>query len=298
MNLTGLRYFLALAEAASFTRAAARLNVTQPTLSTAIARLEEQLGAKLFERDRKRISLTPAGQRFVGRAQAMLGEWRQAQADLAGTSPPQRLRIGLLPTLPVAVLEGLPVRLQRLRQRLDLELHEGSPAILASRLRQGTLDFALTALEGGADGLESHLLLREPYRLGIAAGNLLSTRERCSVSDLAAMPFLIRARCEVGDHARKVFAEHGIRPGVLLRTPCEETVASMVAADLGACFLPESLARGGMALLAVDELPLVRRLALAWRADLASETVELAREAAEGLRWRSTGRGRTLGFAH
>ena len=62
MNLIALRYFLALADAASFTRAAARLNVTQPALSTAIARLESQLGTRLFDRDRRRVTLTDAGQ--------------------------------------------------------------------------------------------------------------------------------------------------------------------------------------------------------------------------------------------
>jgi len=298
MNLAALRYFLALAEIGSFTRAAARLNVTQPTLSTAIARLEEQLGARLFERDRKRIALTPAGQRFMGRAQAMLAEWRQAQVDLVGVSPPQRLRIGLLPTLPAMVLSGLPKRLQDLGHGLDLELYEGIPVALASRLRQGSLDLALTTLEDVPEGLESRLLLREPYRLGIAASNLLATRDRCSVRDLATVPFVIRTRCEAGETARKIFANHGVRPHVLMRSPCEETVATMVATGLGACFLPESLVRNGIALLTIDELPLIRRLALAWRAGLAPQTVDLAREAVDELHWGPTGRSRSLGFAH
>jgi len=298
MNLSGLRYFLALAEIGSFTRAAERLNVTQPTLSMAIARLEAQLGVRLFERDRRRASLTPAGQRFVGRAQTMMSEWRQAQRDFAAAVPSRRLRLGLIPSLPRGIASEMARRLVGLYGPADLEITEGGVAGLAGRLRQGKLDIAVILSDDATGDLPNHALLREPYRLAIAATHVLATRERCSAADLADLAFLVRQRCEVADAARRIFAEHGVRPRLLLRSPCEETVADMVVAGLGAAFLPESLARPGMALLAVDELPLSRRLVLAWRPDLPPEAVDAAREAAQGLRWRAGGRDRSLGFAH
>lgn len=297
MNLTGLRYFLALAETASFTKAAARLNVTQPTLSTAIVRLEDQVGAKLFERDRKRVALTAAGQRLIPHAQAMLAEWRQAQASLSVAKPNRRLRIGLLPTLPQAASLGFPERLRRADQMLELELHEGSPAALLDGLQRNRLDVALTRIDDLPDDLPHQPLHREAYRLAVSANNLLAVRERCSVRDLAQTPFLVRARCEVTEQARATFNEHGVRPRVLLRSPSEDRIAALVIADHGACFLPESLAQPGMALLAIDELPLNRRLGFAARRDLPAELAELGLEAAQALRWQVRPQ-RGLGFAH
>jgi DNA-binding transcriptional LysR family regulator len=297
MNLAGLRYFIALAETASFTKAAARLNVTQPTLSTAIARLEEQLGARLFERDKKRVALTPAGQRLIPHAQTMLTEWKQAQANLSAARPQQRLRVGLLATLPQAAALNFLTRLRRADQNLELELHEGAPASLHTRLQQGQLDIALTRLDETPQDLPLQPLHRESYRLAVSAANLLAVRERCSVRDLAAMPFLVRARCEVTEQARGVFAQHGVRPRVLLRSPNEDRVAALVIADHGACFLPESLAEPGMALLAIDELPLTRRLGFVTRLGLSGELAEIGLEAAQAIRWQARPRG-GLGFAH
>jgi DNA-binding transcriptional LysR family regulator len=297
MNLTGLRYFLALAEAASFTKAAARLNVTQPTLSTAIARLEEQLGTRLFERDRKRVALTAAGQRLIPHAQAMLAEWRQAQANLSVAKPLRRLRIGLLPTLPQMAALGFPEQLRRADQGLEIELHEAPPATLQARLQQGQLDVALTRIDDLPDDVPHQPLHREAYRLAVSASNLLAVRERCSVRDLAEMPFLVRARCEVSEQARASFNEHGVRPRVLLRSPSEDRIAALVVADHGAAFLPESLAQPGMALLAIDELPLTRRLGFAARRDLPAELAELGLEAAQSLRWQTRSQS-GLGFAH
>ncbi|MGE0152493.1 MAG: LysR family transcriptional regulator [Reyranellaceae bacterium] len=297
MNLTGLRYFLALAETASFTKAAGRLNVTQPTLSTAIARLEEQLGARLFERDRKRVALTASGQRLLPRAQAILAEWRQAQADMTVARPRRRLRVGLLATLPQAAAIGFVDRLRQADPALELELHEGAPGALHTRLQQSQLDIALNRLDGLPEDLPYQPLHREAYRLAVGAGNLLAVRERCSVRDLAETPFLLRARCEVTDQARGIFARHGVRPRVLLRSPSEDRIAALVVADHGACFLPESLAQPGMALLAIDELPLTRRLGFVARRDLAAELAETGLEAAQAIRWQARPRG-GLGFAH
>lgn len=297
MNLAALRYFLALADAGSFTRAAARLNVTQPTLSAAIARLEEQLAARLFERDRKRVTLTAAGQRLLPHAQAMLAEWRQAQAGLGAARPLRRLRIGLLPTLPAPAVAALADRMRAAVDGLQIELHEMAAAAAFARLQQGQLDIALTRIDEAPAGLPVRALHREAYRLGVSGRNLMAVRERCSVHDLGEMPFLIRARCEATEQARAIFVEHGVRPRVLLRSPGEDKIAALVIANHGACFLPESLAQPGMALLAIDEVPLSRRLGLAWRHDLERDMAEPALEAAQSIRWQGRPAG-GLGFAH
>ena len=298
MNLIALRYFLTLADAASFTRAAARLNVTQPALSTAIARLEGQLGTRLFDRDRKRIVLTEAGQKLLPRAQTMLAEWRLAETELSRSEPRQRLRVGLLATLAQGPVTAFAARLSGSSDAFDLELHEAAAGPLAARLLQGALDVALTRLDDAPSGLAVQPILRERYLLAVATGNLLATRHRCSVRDLAGLPFAIRARCEITDAARAVFAQHGVRPPVLIRSASEDHVAGLVTAGLAGCFLPESLARPGMALLPIDELPLTRRLGLLARPGLPEVLSERAREAAQAINWRRADSAASLGFAH
>ena len=101
MNLTFIRYFLAVADRGNFTDAAAQCHVTQPTLSAGIARLEDQIGARLFDRGR-RSSLSAAGQRLLPHARAMADAWRLAQAEQRSSRRPRLIRVALASTVPVA----------------------------------------------------------------------------------------------------------------------------------------------------------------------------------------------------
>jgi len=286
MNTSFLRYFLSVAETQNFTRAAARLHVTQPTLSAGIARLEEMLGAKLFERGRQ-VRLTVAGSRFMPRAQAMLAEWQQAQADLRAEQPRQRLRLMVLPTLPVVPLASLVERLRQTAPDIDLELSEGTITQAASGFAQRRIDAALCELDGAIPDCQSVVVWREAYGIGIASGHNLATRDRCRIADLAGLPFVYRSQCEQQEVARRVFAEHGVRPRILLRTPSEERAAALVAAGMAACLLPESLVTLGMAFVPLLELPIERRIGLVWRRDSKLEALSLLRRLAREQRWSS-----------
>jgi DNA-binding transcriptional LysR family regulator len=284
MNTAFLRYFLTAAEIGNFTRAAERLHVTQPTLSAGIARLEEMLGTRLLERGRH-VRLTPAGSRFVPRAQAMLAEWQQAQAELRSEQPRQRLRLALGPALPTGPLERLLGQLHQAAPDIELELSEAIPAAAAARLAQKRLDAVLGELTGTWPDSDSLTLLREPYGIAIARHHALATRDRCRIADLASMTFVWRSHCEQQERARRAFAEHGLRPRIMLRTVSEERVAALVTAGLAAAFVPESLAQAGMAFVPLAELPLERRLGLAWHRDSKREAVALLRRLARELRW-------------
>lgn len=284
MNTVFLRYFLAAAETGNFTRAAERLHVTQPTLSAGIARLEDMLGARLLERGRH-VRLTPAGSRFVSRAQVMLAEWQQAQADLRSEQPRQRLRLALGPALPFGPIERLLGQLHQAAPDIELELSETTPAAAATRLAQKRLDVMLGELTGSWPDSDSLVLLREPYGIAITRNHPLATRNRCRIADLASMTFVWRSHCEQQERARRAFAEHGLRPRIMLRTASENRVAALVTAGLAAAFVPESLALAGMAFLPLAELPLERRLGLVWHRDSRLEAVVLLRRLARELRW-------------
>ena len=276
MNTTFLRYFLTVTETENFTRAAERLHVTQPTLSAGIARLEEMLGARLLERGRQ-IRLTPAGSRFLPRAQAMLAEWQQAQADLRSEQPRQRLRLMVLPTLPTAPLTKLTTKLRRTAPDIELELSEGSIDQATARLAQARIDAALCEIDDPPPECQSVVVLRENYGIGVASGHALATRDRCRIEDLSGLAFVWRAQCPEQERARRAFAEHGLRPRILLRTPSEERAAALTVSGQAVCFLPQSLVVPGMAFVPLTDLPVERRIGLIWRRDTKLEAIDLLR---------------------
>jgi len=285
LNLAFIRYFLAVAETGSFTQAAERCHVTQPTLSAGIARLEQALEATLIRRDR-RSELTDAGRRFLPLARGMVENWTAARGATRARPAPRLLRIGLGSTVPAGpALNWLAGAARRLP--FDLEVADGPGPALEQRLQRGRLDLALVALRAAAPPELSEVLLREPYVLASAADHLLATRDRWAIAELPEAPFIYRAACEAHDEARRAFAAAGPTPRVALATADEERAGTAVLAGLGLCLMPLSLLRPGMAWAELRDLALERRLVLLWRAGLDPVALDALREAARATRWTS-----------
>lgn len=290
MNLTHLRYFVAVVETGGFTRAAERANVTQPTLSAGIQRLEQWLGADLFERGR-RVTLTAAGRRFLARARTILEESRAARAELREKPEPLRLRLGLLRTLFTGDCARLLTELRRAQPSLELELSEGSAPMLAARLRGGQLDVALTALEVARDRQATLPLYREGYVIAVPAGHSLARRVRCRLAELDGQPFIIRGECEMQPAAQRLFTSHGVRPRIVQRGGGDDRALALVAAGMGLALVPESFRAEGVAHLAVPEIDFNRRIGLAWGAG-SGEALDRFRDFARGHDWTRLGRRR------
>src|SRR5690606_4872771 len=139
-----IRYFIAVIEAGGFTKAAASLNITQPTLSAGIRKLEDGLGVTLFERSGRRVFLTPAGTRFLVRAREIMQLCNVAAREAAETEQASVARLGVLVTIPAALMAALVTEVRRSPTALPLDLVEGTEHELANRLKDGSLDFALT----------------------------------------------------------------------------------------------------------------------------------------------------------
>jgi DNA-binding transcriptional LysR family regulator len=279
MNLVFIRYFLAVADTASFTAAAERCHVTQPTLSAGIARLEEELGTRLFDRGR-RSDLSAAGQRFLPHARAMTEEWRLARAEQRSDRRGRLVRVGLASTLPVTAA----MRWLQLVQRqlpVDLEVSEGTADAVAERCRRGRCDIALYATRAQAPTDRAVALWREPYVLAAATEHIVATRDRWSVKDLVDTPFVLRAACEAHDEAQRLFARAGERPRAVLRSADEERCAAAVLAGLGVSLMPRSLLRPGMAAAEIREVALDRRVVMAWRPQVDADVVAALRGAAQ-----------------
>jgi len=297
MILAFIRYFLAVAETGNFTEAAERCHVTQPTLSAGVARLEEEIGARLFDRGR-RSGLSAAGQRLLPHARAMVEAWRLARAEQRSSRRTRLVRIAIASTVPVASALHWLASAQG-QAAFDLEVSEGTAEAVAERWRRGRCDVALFPSRAQVPATNATALWREPYLLATAASHLVATRDRWSIKDLADTPFILRAACEAHDEATRLVAAEGVRPRAVLRSADEERCAAAVLAGLGVSLMPRSLLRPGMASAEIREVALERRVVLGWREDLDGELVAALRDTAMAHRWPGRGsvRDARLDFA-
>src|SRR6204780_1524591 len=147
MELSQLRYVLAVAEAGNFTRAAARSNIAQPSLSQQVINLEKELGHKLFHRLGRKAVLTEAGKAFLERARRILFEVEDATKELSDhPSLERRITVGAIPTLAPYLLPDLIPRCRERFPNLQVNIREDFKATLIRELREGDLDLAIVAL--------------------------------------------------------------------------------------------------------------------------------------------------------
>jgi DNA-binding transcriptional LysR family regulator len=234
-----LRYFLAVAENGNFSRAAKRVSVTQPTLSAGIAKLERQVGARLFDRDTKRVALTPAGSRFLLRARRIAAEYDLALQELHGAPEPRVLRVGLLRTIPTAIVEDLVARHRRSGGSEALELLDGSERDLAERLDRGRLDIALTVVRPQHARFRPETLRSERYLMVLPADHPLANLETVEAEQLARDRMVVRRHCEALPEISRFFAERGVRPSFVLKTTDDARVLAVVRAGAGIGMMPE-----------------------------------------------------------
>lgn len=167
MNLRDLHYLVALADHKHFGRAAAASFVSQPTLSTQIKKLEDELGVTLVERTPRKVLLTEAGQQIVARAREVLNEVGQIRRIAHRDRDPEAgtLTLGIFPTLGPYLLPHVLGTIRDRFPRLELLLVEEKTAELLQRLREGKLDAAILALPVHDDTLHAEFLFEEPFLL-------------------------------------------------------------------------------------------------------------------------------------
>ncbi|HVK79346.1 MAG TPA: LysR family transcriptional regulator [Verrucomicrobiae bacterium] len=257
-----LRYFLAVAELGSFSKAAARVNVTQPTLSVGIAKLEEQVGARLFERTTRRVSLTPAGSRFLGHARRITQEYEAALRDVAEAPRHKRVRAGILSTIPARDLERLVAHHAKHADGEELELLDSTERDIANRLSDGRLDAALTILRPSLESFAQEALRTEPYVLFVSASHKLASAESIEGGELAGETMIVRRQCEGLPEISRYFTNRDVRPFFSLRTLSDDRALSMVAAGLGITVAPLSFKQPGLAAIKLNGFDLARDIGL------------------------------------
>lgn len=238
MELYLLRYFLAVVETGSFTKAASACLITQPTLSVGIKRLEEQIGVALFIRNNKRVSLTAAGARFLPRAKAILHEVNMASAEIAGAEQADVLRLGVLQTLPAALVARLLASFSAAHPGIRFDLFDGTEQELLNRLDERGIDFALSLRRVEDD--TSIALFEEGYQLALPRHHRLAGEQVIRGEDLANESMIVRSRCEVLSETSRHFTDRNVRPPLVYRTAQDERALSMVGAGVGITVMPDS----------------------------------------------------------
>lgn len=264
-----LRYFLAVIDSGTFTAAAAQANVSQPTLSAGIAKLERETGAKLFRRNSQRVELTEAGARFAVHARRIEREFNLARASIDGVASGGTLRLGVLNTIASAELAALVALAARTASELTVELVEGNAAALSQHLSRGRVDLALTATQGEPGG-EMEALRTESFVLALPASHPLAAEAAVPGEALAGETMIVRRNCEALSETSRYFTRRGIRPFFALRTTNDDRALEMVAAGLGATVIPESHRHPGVASPALLGFGAKRTLALSWGDDTAT----------------------------
>lgn len=261
LSRTQLRQFLAVVDTGSFTRAAASLNIAQPSLSAGIAELERQLGTRLFVRERRRIGLTPAGNELLPLARGIERSFHRAETQVGNLPVPLRpIRLGVLESLPLGWLEAI---VAGYRGAEPLELVEGGARELQAALGSESLDLALTILPPGGRG-EGTALFSEPYCLALPALHPLAGAARIAAREVAGETMIARRSCEVLGETSRFFTERGVRPRFALRSPNDERALAMVRAGLGVTVAPRSLVREGIAMVMLEEFGLSRTVGVAF----------------------------------
>lgn len=261
-----LRYFLAVAETGNFSRAAKAVSVTQPTLSAGIAKLERQLGARLFDRDRQGVALTPAGSRFLARARRIAEEYDRALQDIQHRPEPSVLRVGVLNTVPTATVEHLLSRHGENGGNEVVELLDGSERDLAERLDRGRLDLALTVIRPHHARFKPELLARERYLMVLPRDHPFAEAERVAPEDLAGDRMVVRRHCEALPEIDRFFTARGVRPRFVLKTTSDQRVLAVVRAGQGVGMMPESFADPQVRMVRVADFDLTRDIGLLYAA--------------------------------
>jgi DNA-binding transcriptional LysR family regulator len=270
MELRHLRSFVTVAEELHFGRAAERLHIAQSPLSQQIQRLERQVGVALFDRNRRKVELTEAGQAMLVHAREAL-----AQADLAANAArgaaageAGNLRVGFLASAALELLATIIPPWRVIAPAATLEFVEGTTRDHVAGVRERTLDVAFVRPPQAADDLVVDVVGREPVVAVVPSGTRLAQRKSLRLNQLRDEPFVLFPRESAPDFHDDLIdacSKSGFAPKVDYECSAMPTVVAVVAAGLGVSLVPQSISRialEGVSYLSLDGVELYARIAM------------------------------------
>lgn len=279
MDHRQLRYFAAVYEEGSISGASKRLFVAQPSISTAIAQLEDEVGTRLFMRHRHGVTPGPEAKEFYARTTKLLGEFKALSGLFREPAEPVTLNLALMPAINAkwiaAFMKLLMQRIERLTLRLVTLDEPAEARIVSDRLMRKGERFVP--------------LWNDKYVLALPQGHPLTAQKRIAIADLNGIKLIERCHCEFHDEVANGLARHKVVPDIVARAQNEEWALAMAAAGVGVAIVPEGSVRESEEVIVrpIERFSLVRRLGLAYDPKMLPSTalraaIALCREARWG----------------
>ena len=268
MEMTQLEFFLKVVAEGSFSKAADAVGRTQPAVSIAIRRLEEEVGAPLFDRSQKTPTLTEAGVAIQDYAQRILALRDQARGAIAELRELKRglVRVGANESTSLYLLPQVILSFRERHPDVKVEIYRHVSERLPREVLERNVDFAVLAFEPVDRDLESFCVLRDELSLILNPEHPLAARDEVTVEELGRESFLAHnVKTASRNKVVEVFAEHHTPLNITLELATVETIKRFVQLNVGLAFVPhmcvrEELERGTLATVPVSGLSYVRRL--------------------------------------
>ena len=248
MEMQQLRYVVAVARTANFSRAAEQCHVSQPTLSQQIQKLEGELGERLFDRMKRAVKLTPHGEAFLRRAVRVLEEVDAAKREAKEATDLLRgtVSIGVLPTLAPYLLPAVIVEFTEKFPGVEIVIQEDTTARLLKLLHACEVDFALASQPIQDGRLEVRELFAEELLLALPPGHPLTRKRTVNATDLEKERLIVlkEGHC-LGDQVLRFCDRNDLHPMISFRSAQLETIQSLVCAGVGLSLIPAMAANSG-----------------------------------------------------
>ena len=247
MDFQRIRYFTEVARQKNFSRAAKICNVSQPSLSQQIKKLEEEIGGALFLRTQNAIMLTQLGSEFLKYAQAIMAEVETAEEFVTQTQQNtlRTIRIGAIPTIAPYMLPDIVQKIRKRHERVKFELIEKRTEMLVDALQLGTIDFALMSPPTAIDDQCDHIsLLKDSFLLALPNKHPLADFEKINVKKLTNERILLLENSHCLAAQVEAYCENiGLNADITIRSTQMDTLLGLVESGLGLTFIP-SMATG------------------------------------------------------
>jgi len=290
MEIHQLTYFVAVAETGSFTRAAERCNIAQPSLSQQIMKLEQELGEPLFDRLPRRVVLTDAGRMLLPRANSILAELQDIKHGLNEDVENGRgvLSVGFIPTIAPFVLPRVIKRFSQDCPLATLSVQEDLTEVLVREIIDGKLDVGITSLPIHNKLIRTQELLSEPLLVASSRGHDIVSRASLHVKALDDFPFIALSEVHcLGEQVQSFCYQQDLNVQVVCHTSQLTTVQNCVSIGLGVSLVPQALAlsdaSGQISYRALSDAAPQRKIAAATHVErtqsfLAKKFIEIVRE--------------------
>jgi DNA-binding transcriptional LysR family regulator len=272
MQLHQLRYMVCVAEEKRFTRAAARLHVAQPSVSSAVAALEQELGAALFHRERSEVTLTGAGEVFLPWARQVLADCDAGAAavrDLLGLQR-GRLVLGATPSLTTNLLPPVLARFHADHPGVEMTVHEAGSQDLVDRLGKGEMDLAVVILPVDRPWVQAEALMQEELVLAVNRGHALARRRSIGVGELESVPLVMfKDGYDLREATLAACRQAGFVPVMAMQGLEMDGALALAGAGVAAAVVPGSVVApsGPLRAIRFRDTALQRTIGLASRRD-------------------------------